>query len=61
MINPGSVGQPRDIGGLASYVIFDTNNFTTRFKRLAFDYAQITKIAKSKDRELEYLWKIMSR
>ncbi len=61
MINPGSVGQPRDIGGLASYVIFDTNNFTARFKRLAFDYAQITKIAKSKDRELEYLWKIMSR
>lgn len=61
MINPGSVGQPRDIGGLASYVIVNTKNFVTRFKRIMFDYSQITKTAKFKDRELEYLWKIMSR
>ncbi|WP_338560589.1 metallophosphoesterase family protein [Acinetobacter sp. KS-LM10] len=61
MINPGSVGQPRDIGGLASYAIIDTKNFTTRFKHIAFDHSEIIKTAKSKDTQLEYLWKIMNR
>lgn len=61
LINPGSVGQPRDVGGLASYVIINTNNLSIRFKRLKFDFLSIIKIAKSKDSSLEYLWKIMER
>jgi len=61
LINPGSVGQPRDRGGLSSYVIIDTDNFSIKFKRLAFDFLKITETAKLKDPSLEYLWKIMSR
>lgn len=61
LINPGSVGQPRDIGGLASYAIINTENFVTRFKRLSFNFSRLVEAAKSKDSELEYLWKIMKR
>lgn len=61
LINPGSVGQPRDVGGLASYVIINTDNFSTRFKRLRFDFLPIIEIAKSRDGDLDYLWKIMER
>jgi predicted phosphodiesterase len=59
LINPGSVGQPRDVGGLASYVIINTDNFSTRFKRLKFDRLPIIEMAKSRDSDLDYLWKIM--
>lgn len=61
LINPGSVGQPRDIGGLASYIIFDTRNLVIRSKRLFFDYSELTQVAKSKDPQLSYLWSIMKR
>lgn len=61
LINPGSVGQPRDIGGLASYVVINTENFVTRFKRIRFDYSNLVETAKNKDKDLEYLWKIMYR
>lgn len=61
LINPGSVGQPRDIGGLASYVIVNTVNQSVRFKRLPFDFSKIVEAAKYRDPDLKYLWKIMSR
>lgn len=61
LINPGSVGQSRDVGGLASYVIVNTENLTVRFKRLAFDFSKLIETAKCRDPELEYLWKIMNR
>lgn len=61
LINPGSVGQPRDIGALASYAIINTTNLAIRFRRVSFDYSILTKEAKSKDPKLEYLWKIMKR
>jgi putative phosphoesterase len=36
IINPGSVGQPRD-GGLPSYATYDTNTGKAKIKRIEFD------------------------
>ena len=38
MINPGSVGQPRDKCPLSSFGIFDTKNWTMTFIRKPYDY-----------------------
>lgn len=61
IINPGSVGQPRDNGGLASYVILNLENQAIRFKRKVFDTDKVKEASKTQDPQLEYLWKIMSR
>jgi len=39
MINPGSVGQPRDRCPLASFAIFDSETYTVTFIRKAYDIA----------------------
>lgn len=61
ILNPGSIGQPRDIGALASYAVINTTNLVIRFKRVSFDYSTLIKVSKSQDPKLEYLWKIMKR
>lgn len=37
LINPGSVGQPRDRNPKASYAIFDAKEMTVHFDRVAYD------------------------
>jgi diadenosine tetraphosphatase ApaH/serine/threonine PP2A family protein phosphatase len=37
LINPGSVGQPRDRNPKASYAIFDADEATVHFDRVAYD------------------------
>jgi predicted phosphodiesterase len=37
LINPGSVGQPRDRNPKASYAIFDASDRTVRFDRVPYD------------------------
>lgn len=61
LINPGSVGQPRDSGGLASYLIVNTRNQVVRFKRKAFDTDAVVKAADANDPSLSYLSEIMKR
>jgi len=61
LLNPGSVGQPRDSGGLASYLIVDTENQVVRFKRKAFDTDLVVKAAEANDPSLSYLSSIMKR
>lgn len=61
LVNPGSIGQPRDVGGLASYVIVNTENLVFRFMRRAFNIDPILDAVKKYDPELEYLAKIMVR
>ncbi|MHC4202187.1 MAG: metallophosphoesterase family protein [Planctomycetota bacterium] len=39
LVNPGSVGQPRDRCPLCSFGIFDTDNWTMTFFRLQYDVA----------------------
>ncbi len=37
LVNPGSVGQPRDRNPRASYVLYDSGTRTIHFERVAFD------------------------
>ena len=41
LLNPGSVGQPRDANPKASYVIFDDEEATWQFRRVAYDYRPV--------------------
>lgn len=61
LLNPGSVGQPRDIGNLASYAIVDTINRAVIFKRRMFDTCRLVSLASSIDPDNQYLSKILSR
>ncbi len=40
MINPGSVGQPRDRDQRASYIVLDTKEHTVTFRRVKYDYTE---------------------
>jgi predicted phosphodiesterase len=45
LINPGSIGQPRDGNKKGSYVIFDTDTRVLHFRRFAYDYeTEVTRI-----------------
>lgn len=43
IINPGSVGQPRDHNPLASYIILDALERKIQFRRVAYDIASVQK------------------
>jgi putative phosphoesterase len=41
LLNPGSVGQPRDIGGFASWCLFDVERGTIAMRRTAYDVVPV--------------------
>jgi diadenosine tetraphosphatase ApaH/serine/threonine PP2A family protein phosphatase len=41
IINPGSVGQPRDRDPRASYAILDLDNLTWTYRRVAYDVTAV--------------------
>lgn len=59
--NPGSVGQPRDVGSLASYIILNTNNKSLSYKRVPFDSSEICQQAENIDSHYPYLYEILKR
>lgn len=61
LANPGSVGQPRDVGSLASYMILNLENKVLSPRRLPFDSREIRKTAQQMDPSLSYLGDIMIR
>ena len=61
LLNPGSVGQPRDLGGFASYALVGVGNRSVRFKRVPFAVAHVVAAAKLRDPELPYLHMVMHR
>ena len=40
LINPGSVGQPRDRNPLSSFAMFDAKRLTVQFFRVPYDIAK---------------------
>lgn len=61
LLNPGSVGQPRDQCGTASYIILNLENLVIQPRRVMFDVTPVIAAAQARDPELAYLWKIMQR
>jgi diadenosine tetraphosphatase ApaH/serine/threonine PP2A family protein phosphatase len=41
IVNPGSVGQPRDMDPRAAYAILDTDAMTWEPRRIGYDIAQV--------------------
>jgi putative phosphoesterase len=61
LINPGSVGQSRDIGGFASWAIMDMSNDCVTFKKTPYDTTKLIEEVKFRDPELPYLHEILTR
>jgi putative phosphoesterase len=61
VLNPGSVGQPRDIGNMASWAIIDTANRSVIQKRTMFDTAPILQEAQRRDPAVPYLVDVLRR
>ena len=49
MINPGSVGQPRDGDPAAAYLILDTEQVTAEFRRVTYDVHMTQKLMREAD------------
>jgi predicted phosphodiesterase len=49
IINPGSVGQPRDGDSRASYAILDTEALTLEYRRVQYNIAKIQKLMEQVD------------
>ncbi|GAI03275.1 unnamed protein product [marine sediment metagenome] len=62
-INPGSVGQPRDVGGRAAWAILqiDGDNINFDFVDSSYDFEKIAAQAAKLDPHIPYLQSIFSR
>lgn len=61
VINPGSVGQPRDVGSLACYATLDTENGAVQHHRVPFDSESLRVITEKTDPHYPYLSEILTR
>lgn len=61
LANVGSVGQSRDKGGLASWVVFDTVSKTIVFKHTKYDVEPLVQEVLKIDPHVPYLHKVLVR
>lgn len=61
IVNPGSVGQPRDKGGGACCAILDTQTLETEFYRLPYENRDIILDAEKNNPKLPYLTEVFKR
>lgn len=61
LVNAGSVGQSREKGGIASWVILDTYNKSLTFKYTPYDVHLLAKKAKQIDPHVPYLHQVLLR
>jgi putative phosphoesterase len=61
ILNPGSVGQSRDVGGLASWLLFDAGNGVFSHRRTPYATKDLINEVKRRDPHLPKLWEILCR
>lgn len=61
LLNPGSVGQPRDQGSLAGILVLDTSNRAIIPYRVKFDFKRLKEDILKYDKNNEYLLKVLER
>ncbi len=61
IINPGSVGQPRDISRIASYALINTENHSIVFRKVRFKIDEIITASKKNDPDIPYLQQVLTR
>lgn len=60
LINPGSVGQARDVRGLAAYTIFNTKNYSVTPIRLDYDKSKIINIIQENELNVDMMLKALN-
>lgn len=61
LINPGSVGQSRQIGGKASWVVLNTKNKCFQFMSTDYNVEKLLNEVEQKDSQISYLSEILKR
>ncbi|HBT44425.1 MAG TPA: metallophosphoesterase [Rhodospirillaceae bacterium] len=61
VVNPGSVGQPRDRRPGACWALWDTASHAVTLHRESYDAAALIAEARRRDPQLPYLWKVLTR
>jgi len=61
LVNPGSVGQPRNRKPGAHWAIFDTNSRGFEFRHEQYDISQVVKECQQYNPELPYLFNVLRR
>jgi putative phosphoesterase len=61
VVNPGSVGQPRNCSPGASWAIFDTNNQSLQFRNEKYDSSSLVQNCQQRHPELPYLAEVLTR
>jgi len=61
IVNPGSVGQPRDRRPGASWALWDTREHTVVLRREPYDNERIRAESRRNDPHLPYLWEVLVR
>lgn len=61
VLNPGSVGQPRDIGGLASWAVFHGDTGAVAFRRTEFPVDALLAQCRARDTEHGRLAEVLTR
>ena len=61
IVNPGSVGQPRDRSGKATYAILDPTTGAVQHCRVPFDPQPLIEDAQKHDAGLSYLVEVLTR
>lgn len=61
LVNPGSVGQARDFGGLANWVLFNTTSKVIIFKSTVYDRTELIKEIRNNDPQIKYLQDVLYR
>ncbi|MDB4293011.1 metallophosphatase family protein [Maribacter sp.] len=61
LINPGSVGQSRQVGGKASWTIINTSNGCFQMLSTDYDVKELIAVVEEKDPEITYLKEVLKR
>lgn len=61
ILNPGSVGQPRDQNYGASWAIIDTDNKAVIFKQTPYDFSSLVKDIAKYDSDIVFLRDVLAR
>jgi predicted phosphodiesterase len=61
LINPGSVGQSKNMGGLADWVVINTGNGVVEFKSTPYDTHPLEKEIDLLDPDLSFLKTVLKR
>jgi putative phosphoesterase len=61
IVNPGSVGQPRDHAGGACYAVLDTSRKEVSLCRVSYDFSSLIEDSRAHDPSLPYLCEVLAR